>query len=273
MAHRGLILDNPLSGERFFFCETATDTDGELLVFELELPPDGRVPGGHVHPSQEERFEVLNGTLLFRKGMRRVTAESGDSVVVPAGTSHRFANVGDDTARIRVEVRPALEMDRLFETVASLAREGRTFANGMPKPLELALFMRRFDDEVRAPIAPGIVRFATSPLAWLGRLRGVDRRYGLADVPDLRTTRPSPVHPQAASDRRAGSTHPSPTRPGGRVKRGGSLRGSGAGRKARGAAASRPRSPKWCERSLLIAYPPCASRWHRPSKRLRHHQE
>ena len=59
MAHRGLILDNPLSGERFFFRETATDTDGERLVFELELQPGGRVPGGHVHPSQEERVDVL----------------------------------------------------------------------------------------------------------------------------------------------------------------------------------------------------------------------
>lgn len=221
MAHRGLILDNPLSGERFFFRETATDTDGERLVFELELPPGGRFPGGHVHPSQEERFDVLNGTMRFRKGMRRVTAESGDSVVVPAGTSHRFANVGDDTARIRVEVRPALEMERLFETVAALAREGRTFANGMPKPLELALFMRRFDDEVQAPIAPGVVRIVTSPLAWLGWRRGLDRRYGLAELPDLRTTRPTPVRPQAAvTDRRARSTHPSPTRPGWRVKLG-----------------------------------------------------
>jgi mannose-6-phosphate isomerase-like protein (cupin superfamily) len=219
MANRGLILDNPLSGERFFFRETATDTDGERLVFELELPPGGRVPGGHVHPSQEERFDVLNGTMRFRKGMRRVTAESGDSVVVPAGTSHRFANVGGDTARIRVEVRPALEMERLFETVAALARERRTFANGMPKPLELALFMRRFDDEVRAPFAPDLVRIVTSPLAWIGRRRGVDRRHGLADLPDRRTTGPSPVRPSAAAlDRRPGSTHPSPTRPGGRLK-------------------------------------------------------
>jgi mannose-6-phosphate isomerase-like protein (cupin superfamily) len=221
MAHRGLILDNPLSGERFVFRETATDTDGERLVFELELPPGGRVPGGHVHPAQEERFDVLNGRMRFRKGMRRVTAEAGDSVVVPAGTSHRFANVGDDTARIRVEVRPALEMERLFETAAALAREGRTFANGMPKPIELSLFMRRFDDEVRAPIAPGVVRMVTWPLAWLGRRRGLDRRYGLAGALDLRTTRPSPVRPRAAAiDRRAGSTHPSPTRPGWRLRSG-----------------------------------------------------
>ena len=53
MAHRGLILDNPLSGERFFFRETATDTDGERLVFELELPPGGRVPEGTCTPHRE----------------------------------------------------------------------------------------------------------------------------------------------------------------------------------------------------------------------------
>jgi quercetin dioxygenase-like cupin family protein len=219
MAYSGLILDNPQSGERFFFRETAADSNGELLVFELELPPGGRVPGAHVHPAQEERFDVIAGTMRFRKGLRRVTAEAGDSVVVPAGTSHRFANVGDVTARIRVEVRPALEMERLFETVATLAREGRTFANGMPKPVELALFMRRFDEEVRSPFAPGIVRAVTAPLAWIGRRRSVDRRYGL-DETELRATRPAPTRPPVvARQRRAEQTHPGPSRPGLHVER------------------------------------------------------
>jgi quercetin dioxygenase-like cupin family protein len=223
MAYAGLILDNPLSGERFIFTETAGETGGELLAFELEVPAGGRVPGAHVHPSQEERFEVVSGTMRFRKGLRSVTAEAGDSLVVPAGTSHRFANAGDEPARIRVEVRPALEMERLFETVAGLARDGRTFAGGMPKPLELALFMRRFEDEVQAPIAPGLVRVVMSPLAWLGRRRGLDRRYRTSELPDLRASRPAPTRPAegAARDRRPGHTHPSPSRPG-RPRTGGS---------------------------------------------------
>jgi quercetin dioxygenase-like cupin family protein len=223
MAYAGLILDNPVSGERFVFHETAADTGGELLAFELEVPPGGRVPGAHVHPSQEELFEVVRGTMRFRKGRRGVTAEAGDSIVVPPGTAHRFANAGDVPARIRVEVRPALEMEQLFETVAALAREGRTFAGGMPRPLDLALFMRRFEDEVQAPVTPALVRIAMSPLAWLGRRRGLDDRYRAPEIPDLRASRPAPTHPEAGSarDRRPGHTHPSPSRPG-RPRTGGS---------------------------------------------------
>jgi quercetin dioxygenase-like cupin family protein len=132
MAYAGSILVNPTSGERFVFHETAGDTGGRLLSFELEVAPGGRVPGAHVHPTQEERFDVVSGTMRFRKGLRTVTAEAGDSVVVPPGTAHRFANAGDEPARVLVRVTPALKMEQLFETVVALAREGRTFDNGMP---------------------------------------------------------------------------------------------------------------------------------------------
>src|SRR5919107_5750197 len=46
MAFSGQVLDNPISGERFIFQQTAGDTDGRLLAFDLVLEPDGRVPGG-----------------------------------------------------------------------------------------------------------------------------------------------------------------------------------------------------------------------------------
>src|SRR4051812_5247221 len=89
MAYTGQTLENPVSGERITFLRTARDTAGELLEFELELTPDGHVPGAHVHPAQEERFHVLAGRMEFRRGGRRVIAEAGDTVVVPAGcTAH-----------------------------------------------------------------------------------------------------------------------------------------------------------------------------------------
>lgn len=178
MAFSGQVLDNPVSGERFTFVRTAADTKGELLVFDLELSPDGRVPGAHVHPLQEERFEVMQGTMKFRKGMRTVTARAGDKVVVPKGTVHRFENAGRSPVRMRVEVRPALRMEELFETSVALAREGRTMSTGLPHPLDLALFMREFEAEVGAPFAPAsLVRMVMSPLAWLARRRGLDSRY------------------------------------------------------------------------------------------------
>jgi hypothetical protein len=40
MALSGQILDNPISGERFTFRETAADIGGQLLVVDLELSPE-----------------------------------------------------------------------------------------------------------------------------------------------------------------------------------------------------------------------------------------
>ena len=63
-------------------------------------------------------------------------------------------------------------MEQLFATAVSLAEQGRTRPSGIPKPLDLALFTREFDDEVRAAFPPRWVqRAALAPLAWLARLR------------------------------------------------------------------------------------------------------
>ena len=178
MAHAGQTIENPLSGERITFRKTGADTNGELLAFDLELSPDGHVPGMHVHPTQEERFEVVSGTMHFRKGLKKVTAKAGDVVVVPPGTAHKFANGGDETARVRVEVRPALRMENLFETAVELAEDGRTNRKGMPKPLDLALFVREFSDEVQGAFPPvWVQRLTLAPVAWLARKRGLAARY------------------------------------------------------------------------------------------------
>jgi hypothetical protein len=87
MAYAGQILENPVSGERIVFRKTASDTNGELLAFELFLAPDGHVPGAHVHPQQEERFEVVKGTMKFRKGLKTVFARAGDTVDRTTGSS------------------------------------------------------------------------------------------------------------------------------------------------------------------------------------------
>ena len=207
MAFSGQVLDNPISGERFIFQQTAGDTGGRLLVFDLVLAPDGQVPGGHVHPVQEERFQVLRGTVKFRKGRATVVAGAGEEVVVPPGSYHRFANAGEEPAVVRVQVRPALRMEQLYETVVALAQDGRTMRSGMPKPLELALFMRAFEQEVQAPLAPGLVRAATAPVAWLAARRGLERRYPAL----LGATPLGPVRPR---DGKAAGVRPAPTRPG-----------------------------------------------------------
>lgn len=178
MAFRGQMLDNPVTGERIIFRETSEKTGGERLVFDLILTPGGRVPAPHVHPEQEECFTVTRGTMHFWRGFKRVTVQAGSTVVIPPGAAHQFANGSDEPAHVRVEVMPALRIEALLETSAALAREGRTSRSGMPKPLDLALFLRQFEREAGVPLLPPtFVRRATGPLAWLAKAQGRNRRY------------------------------------------------------------------------------------------------
>jgi mannose-6-phosphate isomerase-like protein (cupin superfamily) len=174
MAYAGQTLKNPASGERITFRRTAAETDGELVAIDLELPPGARVPGGlHIHPQQEERFEVVAGTMRFRMRRKRILAGPGAAVVVPPGVPHDFANVGGKTALVRVDIRPALKMEQLFETAVALAEQGRTMMNGIPRPLDLALFTRQFEEEVQAAFPPlWLQRLALAPLARLARRLG-----------------------------------------------------------------------------------------------------
>lgn len=162
----GQTLENPVTGERFTFVHTAASTDGELLAFDFALRPGGAVPLPHVHPIQTERFEVTAGRMRFRVGLRTIVAGPGDVVEVAPGVMHSFANAGDEEARLRVEVRPALAMEEMFAEVVELARAGRMNRRGLPRNLrELARLARKYDQEAHAPLlGVRVQRFLLAPL-------------------------------------------------------------------------------------------------------------
>jgi quercetin dioxygenase-like cupin family protein len=173
----GQTLENPITGERFTFTHTAATTDGELLAFDFALRPGGAVPIPHVHPIQTERFEVTEGQMRFKVGLRTVIAGPGDVVEVEPGVSHSFANAGDEDARLRVEVRPALAMEDMFADVIAMAQAGRMNDRGMPRNLfDLALLARTYDQEAHAPfLGVRLQRVLLAPLVWFARRRGARR--------------------------------------------------------------------------------------------------
>ena len=165
----GDTLENPVTGERFTFTHTAASTDGELLAFDFALRPGGAVPIPHVHPIQTERFEVTEGRMKFRVGFRTVIAEPGDVIEVEPGVMHSFANAGDDEARLRIEVRPALDMEEMFAEVIAMAQAGRMNRRGLPRnPLQLAALARRYARVAHAPLlSAGLQQALLAPFAAL----------------------------------------------------------------------------------------------------------
>src|SRR3954454_23496657 len=138
MIHAGDTIDNPVTGERIVFRQTSRETNGQAVVIETFVQPNGFVAAAHVHPSQEERFEILRGSVGFRGGRKKLVAAPGQRLTVPAGTPHKFWNAGEEEAHFVCEVRPALQFEALLETMFALAADGKTNRKGMPNPLRLA---------------------------------------------------------------------------------------------------------------------------------------
>jgi quercetin dioxygenase-like cupin family protein len=179
MAKAGDELVNPVTGLRTVFRKTAQDTSGELLQVDWIGSPGWTTGPDHVHPRQEERFEVLSGKLGLRAGGVERVHSVGEVIVAPAGAPHAAWNAGDGEVHVLVDFRPALRTETAFETLAGLARDGKTNRAGAPKnPLRLALILREFEEEiyfVRPPLA--VQRVILGSLARVARLLGYRPEY------------------------------------------------------------------------------------------------
>jgi quercetin dioxygenase-like cupin family protein len=174
----GQTIENPVTGERLTFRETSASTNGEHVLVECAVRPNGVVAAAHVHPFQTERFEVLEGTLGLKIGRQTLEVGAGEVIVVEAGKAHKFWNGGPEEARFVCEVRPALEFESLIETMFNLAADGKTNRKGMPNPFRLAVIASAHFDDVRLPFPPVFMQRAGLALgAPLGRALGFKSSY------------------------------------------------------------------------------------------------
>ena len=181
MIRAGDMIENAVTGERLRFHRTSAETNGELVVVETFVQPGGQVAAAHVHPHQKERFIVVEGTVGFKRGREQLVAGPGDEIVVEPGTAHKFWNAGDTEARFFCEIRPALQFERLIETMFGLAADGKTNKKGMPNPLRLAVIANHHFEDVQLPVVPRWMQKAALALgAPVGRSLGFQPHYAPA---------------------------------------------------------------------------------------------
>ena len=178
MAHAGEQLINPVTGQRLVFRRTTHDTGGELLEVESYLPPGSIEPVEHLHPRQEEHFEVIAGEVRVRLAGQVRTLRAGDTLLIPPGTPHAMWNAGSTEAGFIWQTRPALKTETFFETVWGLASDGKVDDRGRPSLLQTAVLMREYADEFRLTKPPRpIQRLLFGLLAPIARRRGYRGRY------------------------------------------------------------------------------------------------
>lgn len=86
MAER--IVEDPVLRTRYTFRRTADEDGGDVLWVETWVDPGGGV-APHIHPSIEERFEVLAGRPSFLLGRRWRQTAPGDKAKSVSGPEGR----------------------------------------------------------------------------------------------------------------------------------------------------------------------------------------
>ncbi len=140
MPHAGQEIHGP-DGYLLRLVQTGAETDGELLEMEATYPGNGALPPEHLHPAQDERFEVLEGAVRTILDGEERRYETGEQFTVPAGTKHQMT--GDGPARVRWEVRPAMRTAEFFER---LYGDGADSAQAAESPAD---FLGEFSAEIR----------------------------------------------------------------------------------------------------------------------------
>ena len=165
-------LENPVSKERF----TIRDRGPGALVLEVRVPPDMIRPPLHVHRSQQESFEVLQGQVTIRAGREQQVLGPGGRFAVNPATPHTWWNSGDDDVLLLAEFRPPGHAQSFFETFCGMAAEGRCNAMGTPPFLQIAASARYWDMYLAGP--PIILQRALfAALGPLARARGYRASY------------------------------------------------------------------------------------------------
>ena len=100
------------------------------FVFSAVLPPRHAGPPAHRHRRETEVFTVESGRLVVRLGHERRLVLPGESVAVPPGRTHGFANPFDEPVRLRTVETPAGPLQAQLRALSA--------ASGRPPLRELA---------------------------------------------------------------------------------------------------------------------------------------
>jgi mannose-6-phosphate isomerase-like protein (cupin superfamily) len=116
--------------------------DDDVLELEASYAAGGSPPPPHLHPGQDEHFEVLSGAMRTRVGGEERELGDGDVLDVPRGTAHQMWNAGEQPAVMRWLTTPAGRTLDWFREIAAL--------QGGAEPLgDPATLLERYSDTFR----------------------------------------------------------------------------------------------------------------------------
>ncbi len=152
MATQGQSLSNQVTGEKITWLETAADTQGQYLRFNFEVAPKGRVAVRHIHPQQDETFEVSKGAFHIEVNGQTTVLVAGQKLTIPKGQPHSWWNdSATEATQLVTTFIPALKSETFFEQFFGLSNDGKTDAKGSPTFLQLMAMVNEYQLYIAGP--------------------------------------------------------------------------------------------------------------------------
>lgn len=171
-------ITNARTGQVMHFLKTSAETNGELLQIKCVSPPSTAREPEHIHPFQENRFEIVSGSCHFSIDGRVHVAKAGDKVSVPPRTRHFFWNEGPEDAHYIQEFQPAGTIADFFDTFFALSRDGKLNEKGIPNFFHVSVIALKHRNDIRLISPPWPLQLLTyAVLAPIGRLMGFRATY------------------------------------------------------------------------------------------------
>jgi len=123
------VTERPVSRDRVIVLKSAEDTAGEFFRCEYVALEVSKPPRDHIHTHQEERVEVVEGTVRCRVAGKEHVLERGMVMVIPAGTPHAVWSEDPRGSRSIGEYWPAMNAQAMFRGL--IVSEPREYGLGM----------------------------------------------------------------------------------------------------------------------------------------------
>jgi quercetin dioxygenase-like cupin family protein len=100
------------------------DTNNQLVMFEMTIPPGAKVPVPHYHKEVDETLYGLEGTLTSIVDGKSIETEPGDRYFIPRGVVHHHDNKGTVVTRTLCVLTPASIGPAYFREIAGAIHPG-----------------------------------------------------------------------------------------------------------------------------------------------------
>jgi quercetin dioxygenase-like cupin family protein len=146
------------TGETIAFVKTGKDTEGAFTEIICTIPAGQEGPPPHIHPLQDEIFEVIEGKLELSAKGKKIVLEEGQSFNVTAKTTHTFSNPLDRETKFRATYKPALDIDYMLV-------QGFDSLNSQPNPnkpsfqmmVDFDFILKQIHGQYKFAGAPGMI--------------------------------------------------------------------------------------------------------------------